>query len=241
MGKCRFNDNWLDDEKYSSWLQKTTEYEVRCRLFKKTIQLGTMGCKALDAHMKGEKHKRYADSQATTVPIQMFAALVSTSKANVTPTLVSSGPSTSNAFGTFSPTTTLKAEMLWVLHAVSRHHSYTSNEDMSTVFRALFPDSECAKTFSCGRDKTSYLARFGLVPYIKRKLLSSVNQGSFVVMFDESMNRTTKSKQLDLHVRYWAIDENGSRVQSRYLGSQYMGHSTAEDLLEKFKVSHSTI
>lgn len=191
--------------------------------------------------MKGEKHKRYADSQATTVPIQMFAALVSTSKANVTPALVSSGPSTSNAFGTFSPTTTLKAEMLWVLHAVSRHHSYTSNEDMSTVFRALFPDSECAKTFSCGRDKASYLARFGLVPYIKRKLLSSVNQGSFVVMFDESMNRTTKSKQLDLHVRYWAIDENGSRVQSRYLGSQYMGHSTAEDLLEKFKVSHSTI
>lgn len=205
-----------------------------------------MGCKALDTHMKGEKHKCYADSQATTVPIQMFAASVSTSKANVTPALVSSSPSTSNAFGTFSPTTTLKAEMLWVLHMVSRHHSYTSNEDVSTVFRAMFPDSEqfsltCAKTFSCGKDKTSYLAWFGLVPYIKRQLLSSVNQGSFVLMFDESMNRTTKSKQLDLHVRYWANDENGSLVQSRYLGSQYMGHSTAEDLLEKFKVSHSTI
>lgn len=195
MGKCRFNDNWLDDEKYSGWLQKTTEYEVRCRLCKKTIQLGTMGCRALDAHMKGEKHKRYADSQATTVPIQMFAASVSTSKANVTPALVSSGPSTSNAFGTFSPTTTLKAKMLWVLHTVSRHHSYTSNEDVSTVFRAMSADSECAKTFSCGRDETSYLARFGLVPYIKRELLSIVNQGSFVLMFDESMNRTTRAER----------------------------------------------
>ncbi|KAM8766754.1 uncharacterized protein AB9X84_005877 isoform 1-T1 [Acanthopagrus schlegelii] len=132
-------------------------------------------------------------------------------------------------------TTTLKAEMLWVLQTVSRHHSYTSNEDVSTVFKAMFPDSECAKTFSCGEDKTCYLARFGLAPYIKRELLSSVNQGTFVIMFDESMNRTTKNKQLDLHVRYWVNDENGSRVQSRYLGSQYMGHSTAEDLLEKFK------
>ena len=108
---------------------------------------------------------------------------------------------------------------------------------MSTVFKAMFPDSECAKTFSCGKDKTCYLARFGLAPYIKRELLSSVNQGTFVIMFDESTNRTTKNKQLDLHVRYWVNDKNGSRVQSGYLGSQYMGHSTAEDLLEKFKVS----
>ena len=101
----------------------------------------------------------------------------------------------------------------------------------------MFPDSECAKTFTCGKDKTCYLARFGLAPNMKRELLSSVNQGTFVIMFDESMNRTTKNKQLDLHVRYWVNDENGSRVQSRYLGSQYMGHSTAEDLLEKFRVS----
>lgn len=107
---------------------------------------------------------------------------------------------------------------------------------MATVFRAMFPDSEYAKSFTCGKDKTSYLVRFGLAPFIKRELLSTVNQGSFVIMFDESLNRTTKRKQLDIHVRYWVTDETGSRVQSRYFGSQYMGHSTAEDLLENFKV-----
>ena len=79
------------------------------------MKLGTMGCKALDAHMKGEKHRRYAESQATSVPIQMYAASANVTvnpNANVTPALVSSGHSTSNAFGTFARTTTLKAEML---------------------------------------------------------------------------------------------------------------------------------
>ncbi len=50
---------------------------------------------------------------------------------------------------------------------------------------------------------------------------------------DESLNKMTKSKQLDLHIRYWVDDH----VQSRYLGSQFMGHATAVDLLKHFKVS----
>lgn len=51
-------------------------------------------------------------------------------------------------------------------------------------------------------------------------------------MFDESLNETTKNKQLDVHVRFW----NEGQVQSRYLGSQFMGHSTAQDLLSQLKV-----
>ncbi|KAL7824939.1 hypothetical protein SRHO_G00342960 [Serrasalmus rhombeus] len=50
-------------------------------------------------------------------------------------------------------------------------------------------------------------------------------------MFDESFNSTTKSKQLDLHVRFWS---NGY-VQSRYMGSHFMGHGTAQDLLKLIK------
>ena len=51
-----------------------------------------------------------------------------------------------------------------------------------------------------------------------------------------SSNETTKNKQLDVHVRFWVLDENGVHVQSRYLGWQFMGHSTAQDLLTHFKV-----
>lgn len=112
IGKCKFSDKWIQDEKYSAWLQKTKEYEVD-PIVPNLMKLGTMGCKSLDAHMKEEKHNHYSNSQTTAVSIQMFAALVYTASANnnITPTLVSSGPCTSNAFSTFSSTATLKAKM----------------------------------------------------------------------------------------------------------------------------------
>ncbi|CAM4287472.1 unnamed protein product [Leuciscus chuanchicus] len=101
----------------------------------------------------------------------------------------------------------------------------------------MFPDSECASTFICGRDKTTYLARFGVAPYLKKELISQANKDAFIIMFDESMNTTTKTKQLDLHIRHGSTDETGTPiVRSRYLGSQFLDHSTAEDLLEHFKL-----
>lgn len=248
MGKCLFNDKWLEDDKYKGWLKKTANLkEARCDLCKKNIQLGTMGQIALDSHAKGERQKRYIADQSGSLPIQMFTT-PSPSAQPSRPTSATSRPIASNvtsgastsAFSTFSNTATLKAEVLWVLRTVSRHQSYTSNDDIHSVFQAMFPDSECASAFSCGRDKTPYLARFGIAPYVKKELVAWINQGNFVIMFDESMNRATKSKQLDLHVRHWVTDQTGTHhVQSRYLGSQFMGHSTAEDLLEHFKVSNS--
>ncbi len=70
-------------------------------------------------------------------------------------------------------------------------------------------------------NKTAYIAQFGLAIYIKDELVSKVNKSPFVLMFDESLNETMKNKQLDVYVRFW--DEG--QVQSRYLGSQFMGHS----------------
>lgn len=198
-----------------------------------------MGQTALDSHAKCEKHKRYIADQSGSLPIQMFTTPSPSAQPSTSTSATSRPIASTSAFSTFSNTATLKAEVLWVLRTVSRHQSYMSNDDIHTVFQAMFPDSECVSAFSCGRDKTAYLARFGIAPYVKKELVARINQGNFVIMFDESMNRATNSKQLDLHVRHWVTDQTGTHhVQSRYLGSQFMGHSTAEDLLEHFKVSN---
>ena len=97
----------------------------------------------------------------------------------------------------------------------------------------MYPDSEVAHSFACGPDKTAYITKFGIAPYIFEQLVAEANKDAFVLMFDESLNRTTKTKQLDLHVRYWSNDH----VQSRYAGSQFLGHGTAKDLTRHFKVS----
>ncbi|KAK5848715.1 hypothetical protein PBY51_006307 [Eleginops maclovinus] len=94
----------------------------------------------------------------------------------------------------------------------------------------MFPDSDIATTFTCGPDKTAYIS-FGLAVHFKEELVSKDNKSPFVLMVDESLNETTKNKQLDVHVRFWDVGQ----VQSRYLGSQFMGHSTAQDLLSHLK------
>ena len=100
----------------------------------------------------------------------------------------------------------------------------------------MFPDSAIAQKFTCSRDKTGYLAKFGIYPYIRKELLKEIGDDCFVLMFDESLNKAAKTKQLDLYIRYWTKDGRGPHVRSRYLGSQFMGHSTAEDLMNHFKV-----
>ena len=81
----------------------------------------------------------------------------------------------------------------------------------------MFHDSELVQTFTCGGDKTASIAKFGLAEFIKRELVLKINKGP--------------------HVRFW--DEG--KVQSRYLGSEFMGHATAQYMLTHIKVSNVTI
>jgi hypothetical protein len=48
-------------------------------------------------------------------------------------------------------------------------------------------------------------------------------------MFDESLNKSTQQKQLDVRVRYW----QAGQVRSQYLGSEFLGHSASEDVQQK--------
>ena len=47
------------------------------------------------------------------------------------------------------------------------------------------------------------------------------------------MNRISQNEQIDVIIRYW--DSNTNKVAVRYLGSEFLGHATAVDLLPHFK------
>ncbi len=53
------------------------------------------------------------------------------------------------------------------------------------------------------------------------------------VSFDECMNKISQNEQMDVIVRYW--DSDTGQVSVRYLGSEFLGHATAADLLTHFK------
>lgn len=55
------------------------------------------------------------------------------------------------------------------------------------------------KWTQCQKDKGAYIIRFGLAPFFKQQLINSINKaGPFVMMFDESLNQSSKKKQLDV-------------------------------------------
>ncbi|XP_056439589.1 uncharacterized protein LOC130376758 isoform X1 [Gadus chalcogrammus] len=235
MGKCKFNDKWLEKDEYD-WLRSVpgSAYEARCTVCKKTFKLGTMGIGAVESHVQSQKHKAYSKARLQPT-ITSFCSTASNdvidnaSVATGNPQPVTSMPSDRAICGS---TPTLRAEVIWVMRTVTSHHSCRSNDGIDDLFKAMFPDSALVQSFTCGKDKTRYVAKFGLAPYIKKELVNEVQKcGAFVVMFDETLNQTTKTKQMDLHVRFWLNDH----VQSRFYGSQFMGHATAKDLLQHFK------
>ena len=114
-----------------------------------------------------------------------------------------------------------EAEILWTFKTVVDHMSYRSNENVAQLFCKMFPDSAIAQKFSCGERKTVYLCVFGIAPYLKDLMLTKVKgQGPFVVSFDESLNKKSQKKQMDIHIRFWG---EGNKVITRYFGSQFVG------------------
>ena len=60
-----------------------------------------------------------------------------------------------------------------------------------------------------------------------------------VVSFDKSLNNSVQKVQIDLLIRCW--DNDSDRLCTRYMGSEFMGCSTADDVLEAFQNGISEI
>jgi len=52
-----------------------------------------------------------------------------------------------------------------------------------------------------------------------------------VLLFDEMLNKTTQTKQLDILARFW----NRDTISIRFISSFFLGHANAEVLLDKFR------
>ena len=173
---------------------------------------------------------------------------LTTTKATTTPSLAvidvdaeegpsKSGPATKEMQTTITSglerSAQLKACITWTLTSVMRNFSNNSTKGLDKVFKTMFPDSDIARNFHLGPDKLKYLTNFGIAPHFKELLTRELAKVEMLVVgFDESLNETTQSCQMDFHVRYW--DSIDMQVKVRYWGSKFLGHSTNLDLADKF-------
>ena len=126
-----------------------------------------------------------------------------------------------------------RAEVLWAMKVVSSHYSYVSCTDSDHLLQLMFPDSSIAKSFHCGEKKCAYVVCHGLAPYFSQQLKDQLRLlDSFVILFDESFNPVTQSKQMDIHVRFF--DDASCEVRTRYFASAFLGHATAAGMVDVF-------
>ena len=56
-----------------------------------------------------------------------------------------------------------------------------------------------------------------------------------IILFDESLNKSTKNYQMDIGIRFWS--QEAKQIEVRYWDSQFLRHATSDDLLENFNKS----
>ena len=53
-----------------------------------------------------------------------------------------------------------------------------------------------------------YVVNYGLLPYFKQSVKDLIQKSPFIVaLSDESLNKTSQKSEMDLHVRYWDVNE----------------------------------
>lgn len=251
--KCVFNPDWLAEDKYKQWLAPVEKdrHQAFCVLCMKTFDIGSMGKSALSSHMKGDKHAGRArsigiDSEGQAPrPINRLDTFFRSSgrgtSATSSATVTATGSGMTGAAGNVRLNRDIasfcaaedvqNAEILWCLKTVTSHHSFHGLVNSDSLFQKMFPDSEIAKKYQLSETKGRYMAVFGLGPYFYQSMLKKVQErGPFTLLFDESLNHKTQTKQMDVLVRFW----EAGQVKSRYLTSTFMGHGTAVDMEKHF-------
>lgn len=98
----------------------------------------------------------------------------------------------------------------------------------------MFPDSEIANKFACGRTKTTAIVKTALAPYFQQKVLHNMCN-PFSIMMDESNDKTNKSCIILVKV----LDTNLGDVRTRFLDMPVVNIGTAENLFIALKTSLS--
>lgn len=103
---------------------------------------------------------------------------------------------------------------------------------MPPNFPKMFPDSEIARKFSCGRTKTTAIVKGALSPHFLKKTTENLSN-PFSIMIDESNDKTDKSCIILVRV----FDPHVGNVCTRFLDMPVVNIGTAQNLFQALKSS----
>ena len=154
--KSNFQDLWLQNETFETWLQKKLgdPYKARCKVCAKDISVGLHGITAFISHADGTENKERLPKDTPisfykyTEPSSSVLTLLSSDREDSSKALSSMQTTISECTNKQLVT---KAEIIWALDVVMSKYLFNSSSNKSDLFTTTFPDSGIAKNFSCGQ------------------------------------------------------------------------------------------
>ena len=126
----------------------------------------------------------------------------------------------------------IEAETRWATFVAKHNLAFLSSDHATKLFKVMFPDSEIAKKFSCGRTKTTGIVKVGLSPHFTKRVLESMST-PFSLLMDESNDKTDKSCIILVRV----LDPVVGEVRTRFLDMPVVNIGTADNLFRALKSS----
>ena len=223
-----FDKTWLEQKDLSQWVAKfkSDPTKYRCRICYRTNGLSNMGIGSVKIHRKAPSREANAKKiknsfRSRTSPTHTHAVASHCHQpqhqGKIDEIVINSAVS--------------KAEIRWNLKSVITGYSNHSDADC----RSMFHESNIAKKYHLGPDKLRYPGNLWLGPYFKNILMESIRKyGHFVISFDESLNKTTQSSELDFLVRYFDVLK--MKVSTRYVTLVFLSHSRHTDLYNSLTI-----
>ena len=131
MSKRHFNDQWIDDKRFSSWIEKCTKQtNAKCCICQKIIDLSTVGVSSLIPHAAGKKHLKAQEGNKVTIKTFMQPQQNSSNSEGSSESSISIPPRAASTSMTAKDTNTTKVEILWTLKTVMSKSSLQSCEQL---------------------------------------------------------------------------------------------------------------
>lgn len=219
MGKTKFSATW---QLKRSWLHpvRSDPYKARCSACHVDLSV-VQGVGAVRRHEDTPKHIAFMKATATQ---NSFAAengiLSMTNAARKSHVKFTSEEQKWNA------------EILRVVNVIEQNYSFNSCAEDNSLYRRMFPDSAIAKSYEQADSKVKYVVQYGITPYVFKLIIADIKGQPFRFHFDETTTSQVK-KQYDAYITYWSAE--GDEIVTSYIGSLFVGHCPADDLLLHFQ------
>lgn len=180
---CSFNNNWLHDKNFKSWLIKYNEEYAKCKLCQVQFTVKHDGINAIKQHLNSQKHKNIDKQQKRNQLLNNFLENKNTPE-NESLSLY---------------------ELSFIYHSVKHHHSYNSADCFTKNAKIFFSDSKLAHKLQCGRTKMEAIVKNVLAKASLQKVLNDLKSSSVSQIVPINEPSTSAASSIDRSVIFDSI------------------------------------